>query len=210
MNTNNTNEQYRENALGHLVPLSSIRAIDLLRDDSVMRIVTEAHNLRRLTQESKKRMYADIRTFLQLSYERFDVKWGGRKGNVTLKSFDGKYTVKLAVDTRMGFNEGLQIAKEKVDECIIRWSKGSDEKIKALVMQAFQTDKQGQINTARVLELTRLNIEDADWKLAMDAIIDSMEPAGTVQYIIVSERIGKTQRYRQIPLDFSALPMGDE
>lgn len=201
---------YKMNGLGHLVPTALIDEIDLLRDDTVNRLLKSAHDLRRHTLEVKRVMYAEIKAFMQLSFERYQISWGGEKGNVTLTSYDKKYKISLTVATHLSFSEGLQAAKKLVDNCIVRWSQGADVKIQALVQHAFQTDKLGRINTGRVLQLTRLVIDDPEWKLAMKALLESLEPSGTSEYIRVMQRVGNTDRYEQVVLDFSSLPVGEQ
>ena len=69
---------------------------------------------------------------------------------------------------------------------------------------AFQVDKEGLINTSRVLSLRRLNIKDEDWEKAMEAISDSIQVASTKPYIRFYER-DQTGDYKPITLDMAAI-----
>ena len=75
----------------------------------------------------------------------------------------------------------------------------------ALVNHAFQTDKDGRINTGRVLSLRRLDIADKQWQAAMEAIADSMTTASTTAYIRFYERDSAEAPWRAIALDMAAL-----
>ena len=130
---------------------------------------------------------------------------GGTKGNLTLYSFDGQYKVLIAQAERMQFDERLQAAKQLIDACITDWSKGSRDEIKVLVQAAFQTDKEGKINTGRVLALRRLEIRDEKWQTAMRAIGESLQVVGSKEYVRFYERIGGTDQYRSINLDLAAV-----
>jgi hypothetical protein len=128
----------------------------------------------------------------------------GRRGNVSLTTYDGRYKLHVAVDDTIAFNEKLQVAKTLVDNCIRRWADGSRSEIKLLVGDAFCVDKQGNINKNRILGLRRLAIEDAEWREAMQAITDSVQIASTKTYIRFYERL-EDGSYVQIPLDVAAL-----
>lgn len=197
---------FRVNAKGHWVPETEVKDIDKLRDDTVQAIVRHAQGVQMQLKAFKTQAFADIGTFMQLSAEQYDVKWGGEKGNVSLISYDGKYKVLLAVADRIAFGEQIHIAKQLVDECIHAWSDGSNSKIQALIEHAFQIDKQGRINTARVLSLLSLKIEgDEKWERAMEALKDSIQTVSSSKYIRLYERVGQSDQYEQISLDIGAI-----
>ncbi|MCF6267752.1 MAG: DUF3164 family protein, partial [Desulfuromusa sp.] len=142
---------YKENAQGAWVPIEKIKDIDLLRDEVVMELIEKARELNQLMCHFKASALTDVETFILLSAEKYGAKIGGKKGNVSLRSFDGKYRVQVAVADRIVFDERLQVAKELIDNCINRWSDGANKNLQAIVNDAFQVDKEGRINTARVL-----------------------------------------------------------
>ena len=133
------------------------------------------------------------------------MKTGGKKGNVTLMTFDGKQKVVLQMQDRIIFGEQLQAAKALIDQCVTRWSAGANDNIKVLVNDAFQVDKEGLINTGRVLGLLRLEIQDEDWKLAMKAIADSRQVADTKPYLRFYKRADVSGDWKAISLDMAAV-----
>ncbi|MCE7638357.1 DUF3164 family protein [Vibrio fluvialis] len=195
---------FRTNSLGHLVPESQIKEIDKLRDEVVMNIIARAKETQTTIATFKTNAMAQVADFVDLSSSEFDVKYGGAKGNVTLMSFDGKYKVIRQIGEQRVFDERIQAAKAKIDECIKRWSEGSSDQIKALVELAFRVNKQGHIDVNQVLSLRQLNIDDPDWLEAMDAIADSIRVVGKTPYLRVYERQGDGQ-YKQIALDIAKL-----
>jgi hypothetical protein len=150
-------------------------------------------------------MMDDIAAFVSLSAEKYGANIGGKKGNITLSSYDGKYRVSRRIADSITFDERLHVAKELIDKCILRWSEGSNPQIRALVQHAFQTDKVGNINTSRVLGLTRLNIDDQDWAHAMQAIRDAIQVVCSKAYVTVHERVGDSDNFHQISLDIAGL-----
>ena len=198
-------EGYRADAKGCLVPESMIKPIDRARDELVQELARQAKGVSDGLRDFKAKVFADINAFVDLSAEQYDVKLGGKKGNLTLFSFDGAFKVQVAIAEHMVFDERLQAAKHLIDECIIDWSQGSRDEIKVLVESAFQTDKEGKINTGRVLALRRLDIRDEKWQKAMQAIGESLQVVGSKEYVRFYERIGNTDQYQPISLDVAAV-----
>lgn len=207
MNEKNTSSAapagYRKNANGHLIPESLIKAIDLERDQLVAELVSAAKALNTGIGDFKSKVFGDVGAFIQLSAEQYGMKVGGKKGNVTLFSFDGRYKVLVATADNIAFDERLQAAKGLIDECIAEWSAGSSPEIMVLVQQAFNTDKEGNLNTGRILALRRLEIKDERWQNAMTAIGESVQVVGSKQYARFYERVGDTDQYVPISLDMA-------
>jgi len=197
-------------AKGRWVPRRLIKEVDLARDELVGELIERAREASTALAEFKERTMADIAAFVELSAEKYDVQIGGKKGNVTLLSFDGRYKIVRAMADRLVFDERLQAAKELVDECIREWTAGSRDEIRVLVEHAFQADRQGKISTERVLGLRRLEIESDRWREAMRAISDSVQVASTTAYVRFYERVGETDRYRPISLDVASVQLERE
>lgn len=198
-------EGYRKNALGHLVPVDKIAPIDLARDELVTEKALKIKALQADLRRLKAEIMGDIEAFVALAAEKYGANVGGQKGNVTLMTFDGRYKLRRQIGENLTFDERLQAAKALIDECIREWAEGSRTELQALINDAFQVDKEGRINTGRILGLRRLNIEDARWLRAMDAISDSLQVSGTTAYFRLYERQGDGERYTSVPLDMAAI-----
>lgn len=198
-------EGYRQDASGRLIPEAMIKPVDLKRDQVVCVIAEEAKKMQDALRIFKANVMHNINAFVDYSAKEYDVKLGGKKGNLTLYSFDGAYKVQIAIAEHMVFDERLQAAKQLIDECITEWAKGSRDEIKVLVQDAFQTDKEGKINTGRVLALRRLEIRDERWQRAMQAISESLQVVGSKEYVRFYERIDGSDEYRPISLDVAAV-----
>ena len=200
MNAQKIPEGYRKNANGDLVLLANIKEIDLIRDELVKAIAERAETKSDELAAFRSEVMEEIQAFVAQSAARFKVKMGGSKGNLSLFSFDGLYRVQVASQDYLTFDERLQVAKALIDTCIKKWSEGSDPKIMALVNDAFQVDKAGNVSTRRVLGLRQLDIEDRDWRKAMDAISESVKVTGSKNYLRVYKRM-ENGEYRPISLD---------
>ncbi|ELO0986314.1 DUF3164 family protein [Citrobacter freundii] len=203
-NQNNVPAGYRTNAQGHLIPESQVKPVDKLRDEVVMQIVAAARQQRQTLAAFKLESMQRIADFTDLSASEYGVEYGGTKGNVTLVSFDGRYKLIRAVGEHRVFDERIQAAKKLIDDCISEWSVGANEKIMAMIDHAFRVNKQGKIDINQVLGLRQLNIDDAKWNEAMDAIADAIQVTGTSQYLRIYERQADGN-YQQISLDLARL-----
>jgi len=196
---------YWQDASGNLIPESKVKDIDKLRHQVVTDLCHMAKQRRDGLAEFKAKAMQEVAALVATSMEQYGVKTGGEKGNVTLTSFDGKYKLVRQMQDRLVFGEQLLAAKALIDECVQAWSKDANDNIRALVNHAFQTDKEGKINTGRVLGLRSLDIQDEAWKQAMQAIADSTKTASTTPYVRFYERDEGTGEYRAISLDVAAV-----
>lgn len=206
MNTQDTPtipDGYRADAQGRLVPVAQIKQIDRARDDLVAELVKAALVINAQLRAFRIRAHDDIHAFAQLSAEKYGARIGGKKGNLTLVSFDGLYKIQRAISDQLVFDERLQAAKALIDECLKEWASGSRPEIVTLINDAFQVDRAGKIDTARVLRLRNLDIKDARWVSAMEAISDSLQVAVSRNYIRFYVRVGNTDRYESINLDLA-------
>jgi hypothetical protein len=197
-------QQFMTDAQGRRVPVESIKEVDKLRDQTVKAVMEKTFAARNALAAFKQEAWNDVQTFLELSAEQHGAKFGGKKGNISLATYDGRYKLMVAVNDTLQFNEKLQIAKSLIDSCIKRWSDGSRSELRTLIDDAFYVDKQGNINTNRILGLRRLAITDPEWAEAMQAITDSMQVGSSKTYMRFYER-QEDGSYAQIPLDVAAL-----
>lgn len=195
---------YRKDAKGRLIHEKQIKPIDLARDELVAEIVSQAKAVQKFLQAFKTRTFDDIAAFIELSGEQYRVQLGGKKGNVTLLSFDGRYKIIRAVQDRITFDERLQAAKALIDECLTDWTENARDELRTLINDAFRVDAAGNIRTMEVLRLRRLDIEDERWQRAMSAIGEAVQVESSKSYVRIYERDDKGQ-YNPIALDLAAL-----
>ena len=201
----NVPDGFKRDARHRLVPVDTIKPIDLARDSLVTEIVAKANLLNEMLAKAKEQIHADIAAFVELSAEQYNVTLGGTKGNVSLISFDGQFKVLRASQDNIVFDERLQAAKQLIDECLKDWSQGAHKGLMVMIDDAFRADRNGELRTARILALRRHDIDDPRWIRAMEAISDALQVVGSKSYIRVYERIKNTENYRQIPLDIAAV-----
>jgi len=192
---------YWEDGNGALIPINKVKDIDKKRDKLVKSIVKNASNLSGVLADFRNEVFDMIAEFTEESAREYGASLGGKKGNLTLYSYDKRFKIVVAVGETKQFDERLQIAKQLIDDCIQKWMKGSNHNIQALVSDAFQVDRQGKVSVDKILGLRKLKIEDENWAKAMEAIADSIQITGSKKYFRIYERVGEADSYVHIPLD---------
>ncbi len=189
---------------GRFVPERLVEPHDLEMDAFVKALVGEAKDHQQRLREFKGKAFGDCHAFLDLLAEKYKRKVGGQKGNVSFSTFDGKLQVQISVQNSVAFGPELQIAKDLIDECLTDWAKDANDNLKVVVNDAFDVDKEGNLNTGRILSLRRIAIEDERWQEAMAAIGDSILIQSTKPYIRFREK-DSNEKWQNIPLDLAAL-----
>jgi hypothetical protein len=205
MNSAINMNDYMEDGQGRLVHVDQVKEIDKTRDGLVRHLVKNAQGLQKNMVAFKEIAMDEIESFVTLSAMEYDVKLGGKKGNLTLYTYDMAYKVQVQISEYLAFDERLQVAKSMIDECLNNWTKNSRSEIKTIINDAFAVDQEGKINTKRILALRRLDITDPLWQKAMQAISDSLQVAGSKSYMRIYKRVGKDGQWQNITLDMAAL-----
>lgn len=196
---------YMKDSEGRLVPVENVRPIDKLEDQLVNQLLSLARHHNNRLCDFKAEVFSDIKAFMDILSEKYNVKRGGRKGNLTLMSYDGLRKVQYQNADYIQFGPSLQVAKTLIDECITEWSDGANSNLKLIVDKAFQVNKEGKLNTGEILGLRRLNIPDEKWKRAMEAINDSIKVVLTRAYVRFYERKDIEAPWQSISLDMASV-----
>ena len=196
--------KYLKDRKGRLVPIQQIDEHDIEMDAFVRKQVSKAKELQAVLRQFKQNAFDDCYAFMGLLAQKYNRKIGGQKGNVTFSTFDGSMQIRIAVQDTLTFGPELQIAKQIIDECLNDWAKDANQNLKTLITDAFEVDKEGELNTGRILSLRRIKIQDKRWEQAMDAISESLRIAVSKTYINFKEKdhIGK---YNNISLDIAGV-----
>ncbi|WP_314338941.1 DUF3164 family protein [Acinetobacter guillouiae] len=198
-------EGFWENAQGAFVPAANVKEIDKLRDQTVRKIWQLAEDLHNAMVDFKSIAFEDVATFIQISADQYSAKLGGNKGNVTLISFDGRYKIQRNIAERLVFDERLQAAKHLIDECLKEWTADGRDEIKAIINNAFNVDKKGEISTTKILGLKKIEINHPKWLEAMQAISDSINVAGSKSYLRFYKRDDESGEYLPMSLDLASI-----
>jgi hypothetical protein len=195
---------YLTDAKGSLVPIGMVKAQDLLMDELVRSMVGKATWLSAALGSFKEHAFEGVGEFQALLAQEYDTNIGGKRGNITLTSYDGCARIQVAVADLIQLGPELQVAKELIDECLREWSADSGEEIRALVDRVFAVDKEGQISHAGLFMLLRVPIVDERWLRGMKAIRDSMRIVGSREYVRFYTRPTPKATWRAIAMDLAS------
>jgi hypothetical protein len=175
MSENTPEIKTMRNAIGQDIPVHMVKEFDRLRDELVRETVAGFERAAAMLTELKTRTETDLDAFLELSSGRFGEDLGGKKGNVTIYSYDGKYKVSRQISDYTVFDEGLAAARELLDRYLNSKLQGADADLRLLVDKAFRPNASGKINTSAILSLRSVAINHPDWIAAMHAISESLK-----------------------------------
>jgi hypothetical protein len=198
-------EQYMRDAVGRMVPVAVVKAEHALEDQTVRKIISYAQGLSAEIGRFRGHTFDDVTTLVDLLAEKYGAKRGGKKGNITLTSYDGCMKVTVQVAEQLTFGPELQIAKGLVDECITAWAVDARPEIRALVEHAFQVDKEGRINRSALFQLRRLDIADKQWLAAMQALSDAIRVIGSKEYVRFYRRTNSKALWQPIVIDLAGV-----
>ncbi len=194
-------ERTLTDAQGREIPVKVLHTEILEKDAAVKKAMDCAMKLQERIISDKQKMIQIIESYLNDAARRNGLEW---KGNALLISFDEKYRIEIRFREKIQFGIELQLAKQKIDECIKAWSADSSDNLKAIINEAFQVDKRGQLARYRIFALRRYKIKDPVWKEAMELIDKAILVTSTKQYISFAVR-DEAGNYNRIVMNFSAL-----
>ena len=188
--------------MGNPVPPKYVPPVDKRRDKLVTHLVEKAQKTSQLLEELRQETLDAIEAYLTSIQKDYKINERTVEGNKRLSDFSHSQRLELKKGKYIDFDERLNVAKGLIDECIEKWSEGSDDRIKALVDQAFQVNEKGRLNKDRILGLQKLKFKDTTWTKAMKLINDSIQVVGSRDYVTFHVR-NKKGDWESIPLDIA-------
>lgn len=196
---------YMHDAKGNLVPVETVKASDLLMDETVRRIMGFARDLSAQMARFKGHTFEDVNALQALLAQEYSANLGGPKGNITMTTFDGCQKVQVAIADLIEFGPELQAAKSLIDECLVDWSADTGAELRALVNRVFNVEKEGTLDRSGLFMLLRVEIADERWQSAMKAIRDSIRVIGSKSYVRFYERDAADQPWLSVSIDLAKL-----
>ncbi|GAB5378998.1 MAG: hypothetical protein Alis3KO_00670 [Aliiglaciecola sp.] len=195
-----------EDEHGNLIRIDKIKDYDMLRDRLVRSMARDFAVVYDELAAAKAKAAKLFEHHVQQMASLYDVKLGGKKGNVSLTSFDKRLKVERTKQDRMTTNEHMVVATQLVDQCLEGWSKGSNKNLQAFVRKYFRTDNNGNYNIADLQRVKKLKLETPDplWEKAMEALDNAIEHDFTATYFRASFR-DDDGKYHPIPLDIAKI-----
>ncbi|QBF31528.1 DUF3164 family protein [Thalassococcus sp. S3] len=198
-------KRYMGDGRGGWQPEELIKPQHKLEDETVRKVLGYALELSDRIRRFLEHTFDDIGDYEAILAQEYGTTKGGTKGNKTFMTVDQPYKLEVRVADRVDFGPELAEAKKLIDECLNEWAAESRAEVRALVTNAFNTEKSGQINRSEIFMLLRLDIEDARWQRAMEAIRDAMRTVGSKTYVRAYHRESFDGQWRAVPLDIAKM-----
>jgi hypothetical protein len=141
-----------------------------------------------------------------------DLKEGkaSSKGGYTLFNFDKSIKIERSINENITFDENLiGAAKEKFDEFLKEGTEGVDEMVRALIMDAFSSNKKGKLDSKKIMGLLSYKERISEKKYphyheAISLIQQSIRrPDSKIYYRIWIK--DDVNQYQTVDLNFSSL-----
>jgi hypothetical protein len=191
-----------ENANGDLVLVQNIHEKDLLYHDMVLEIAVFWLYLSGKIQRFKGYNFRDVTTVVTAMFEKYGVKRGGEEGNMTFRTFDGRFKLNIAIQKQLAFGPEIQAAQAKLLEALEEMTPEEATDLRTLVNTGFkQVD--GQVSISKILPLRSLKISNAKWNEGMEIVADALIVASKKKQVRLYQRNEQGQ-YIAIPLDIAA------
>lgn len=205
MNAITVPKGFHQNAVGHLVPDDLIDEHDLLRDELVNELMAQCEVTSQQLGVIKRSMADSVAAFVSLVGDKYGVKIGGEKGNVTLTSFDGLRKIQRARAGRVGVGESILAAEAIIGDLLNEWTEGAPGELRTIIDRAFRRNQEGQLSVPRLIDLTKVDIKDKRWAQAVKAIQDALYEQDTITYFRAYRRDSTDAPWQAVPLDLAAV-----
>jgi len=190
---------------GQPIPPKYIEPLVKKRDAMVERL----HRLALAEQQRLAKFKEAVEVELG-KYLEFLAKTNGEEAlnegsNYILKNFTANRLFQVKVGKTIEFDERLNVAKQKIDRCLEKWSEGGNENLKIIVYDAFKIDQKGKVDTKRILGLRRHQIKDKDWQEAMELIGKAVTVVALKSYFMFQVRPTGDEEWQTIRLDLAGV-----
>lgn len=193
------------NRNGRPVPEANVDPIAKRRDAAVHKMVARALELADQMKKVKAEILNEVSEYITELQKINGVKKQDAKGNYQLSDYANLNQVQVAMNNVIEFDERLNVAKTLIDKCLVKWTKRGNQNVRAIINDAFDVDKKGNVNKMRIFGLMALQINDKDWKKAMELIRASMQVSDTRQYLNIRTRKSNIDKWDFVNLNFSSI-----
>ncbi|MEM9968471.1 MAG: DUF3164 family protein [Pseudomonadota bacterium] len=195
---------FMKDGRGAYLPLDSVPPRLKLEDETVRRIMGHIIASSEHARRAKLFAFAELDGLDGVLAQEYKVqKRGARRGNGTYTTVDGLFRIKIKVHDHIGYGPEIQIAKELFDACLIEWAADAKQELRAIVTNAFKTDKEGNIDHAALQVLLSVESDDERWLQGQRAIVDSARSVSTSVYLNCQRRETHTDKWETVSTDLA-------
>ena len=186
---------------GNEIPVKYINKYDKARDKTARKILARFQKARAMLEFVVRETIADLEE-LKGGKEKL-----GKKGNFSAQSFDGLISVairqqyNIILDERV--TEARELMLEYVNSVLDRVNGVDVSALRLLVQNAFRANARGYLPTGRILELLRMEVDNAKWRAAKAILQDALKPQKGKQYLTCEQRKTPRDNFSPVRLDIA-------
>ncbi|MBK5213400.1 MAG: DUF3164 family protein [Flavobacteriaceae bacterium] len=191
---------------GVQIPYNRITSVERLMERHSWKILKGAQDINKRLADFKDM----IRELCQEAHDAFMKEQKierETKGNFSWFNFNRSIKVEITVNEPIQFDDmTITAAKAKFDEFLNDNITSKNEFVKAMIIDAFETQRNGQLDTKAVMKITRYEkrINDTKFSEAVDLINSSIRRPKSKSYFRVSVK-NEEGGYDNIDLNFSSI-----
>lgn len=199
-------EEMIRNCNGCLVQVSRLRPDVVLTDGVARSIVRKMQALAAHNARVKKEIFEEAQAYQDLMFEQYRARIGGRRGGLTISSFNDLQKVVFQTTDYSRVTAALPAAQALMSEILDDLTRDVGPDLRTLIMAAFERDeKTGKVNVQELNGLKKYKLNHAKWPDFIRALNDAIEPAGSKEGIRAYTRDTITDVPKQVVVDFSRL-----
>ena len=189
---------------GNKMPTKFIDKHILNRHMLVTELVAEAKEIEEILMKFKAKIASRLDEFNQNMILKSGLDQLKHMGNYTLYNFDKTQQIEVNNHGFITFDERINVAKGLISEYLSEKTQDIDNELMLIINKAFQTDKKGQFDTKRIVDLKDLKIKHPTWKKAMEIIHECTLISKRKKYYNIKVRDAEGG-LRNVNLNFSSV-----
>ncbi|MGE0636020.1 MAG: DUF3164 family protein [Bacteroidia bacterium] len=203
---NQLKEKTWKDEAGVEIPASRITATEKLREKMSDKVLKTAQAASAALSELKELIRQASEQVYEQTMKDNKVEGKNGKGNFTWYNFDRSIRIEVSINERIDFDETLiAVAKEKLEIFLKGNLEGTEEMVRQLVMDAFNTSR-GKLDSKKVLSLLKYKsrIKAGLFQEALECIEKAIRRPDSKTYHRVAFKNAEGG-YDYVELNFSAI-----
>jgi predicted regulator of Ras-like GTPase activity (Roadblock/LC7/MglB family) len=200
-------QKFWEDEAGTQIPYNRTTAVERLMEIQSDKLLSKAAKI----HEKLAAFKTEVAEICQQVYDAFieerQMKVDGKKGNFTWYNFDRSIKIEVSVNEKIEFDDlVIKAAKEKFDQFLEDNITSKNEFAKEMIIDAFETQRTGKLDTKRVMQLTRYEkkINDALFSEAVALINESIRRPQSKTYFRIWAK-DEAGEFQNVDLNFSSI-----
>jgi hypothetical protein len=193
---------------GQEIPFYRITKLEKMNERSSNRLLKKAKRVNKQLSELKELMRTLSKDAFDMTMKEKGISNPKTKGNYTWYNFNRTIKIEVNIHESIKFDDLIiAAAKEKFDEFLNQNITSENEFVKQMILDAFETQRSNQLDTKRVLALSRYEskIKNKLFSEAVKLISESIRRPNSKSYYRIWVKDETTGAFENVELNLSSL-----